>query len=85
MQPKRYNLRNELSRVLSPGYVKNLTLESLIAFTFVEYFTAAEGQTALAKESEPWVLTAFEPKNEPYYNFIDKVHLNIKSDEEYEW
>ena len=35
---KRYNLRDQNSRILNPGYVNNNTKESMIGFMFVEYF-----------------------------------------------
>ena len=85
VQAKRYNLRNASSRILSPGFVKNTSLDSLIAFFFVEYFTAEDDNPAYVQESAPWVLTAFEAQQRPYYKFVDDVHLTLRSDETYQW
>ena len=67
---KDYTLRNQDSRILSPGYVSNNTKESLIAFMFVEFFGASPPDERTTLKSEPWTLAAFEPINEPYYRYV---------------
>ena len=65
---KRYNFRNSESRMLNPGGIINKTKESMIAFTFVEWYKGVQEDTA-----DPWVLAAFQPSNVPFYEYIDTV------------
>ena len=58
---KRYNLRDQASRILNPGYVINNSKESLIGFMFVEYF-GAEYAGQGGGSNVPWALAAFEPR-----------------------
>lgn len=57
--------------MLSPGIVMNETKGSMMSFMFVEYFDEGD-------QSDPWALAAFEPINEPYYLFVDKVGGSMK-------
>jgi len=38
----------------------------MLAFIFVEYFRTGYSP-------KPWVLTAFNPRKIPYYEFVDEV------------
>jgi|Transcript_32695 hypothetical protein len=50
----------------------------MIAFTFVEYLRTGYSPN-------PWVLTAFNPRNVPYYSFVDEVPGTLKQVETFQW
>ena len=43
----------------------------MIAFMFVEH-------KRLGYDDRPWVLTAFNPRGVPYYEFVDEVPGTLK-------
>ena len=67
---KRFNLLNKDSRILSPGFAINETKQSMIGMMFVEYQKNSE--------SAPWTLTAFQPRSEPYFEFVDSIPASLK-------
>ena len=75
---KRFNLRDNQSRLLNLGWVHNETKGSTIAVSFVEYLR-------FGYSPQPWVLTAFSPRNVAYYDFIDEVPLTLKQNEQFVW
>ena len=78
VNPKIFNLSNSLSRVLTPGWVFNESKQSMIAFMFIEH-------GRVGSQPDPWVLTAFNPRNVPYYDFIKQVPLTLRESEEFSW
>ena len=43
----------------------------MLAFMFVEYFNEGESSAA-------WALGSFEPRNEPYYQYVETVADTLK-------
>jgi len=70
VEAKRWNLLDNKSRLLNLGWVHNLTKETMLALIFVEYKPSYVPQ--------PWILTAFNPRNSAYYDFIDEVPSVLK-------
>ena len=75
---KRFNLLDQDSRILNIGWIHNLTKERMIAFMFVEH-------KRLGYDDRPWVLTAFNPRGVPYYEFVDEVPGTLKQVETFQW
>lgn len=78
VEAKRFNLLDHDSRLLNLGWVHNETKESMLAFIFVEYLR-------FGYSPKPWVLTAFNPRNIPYYEFVDEVPGILKQVETFTW
>jgi len=51
----------------------------MIAFMFAEYKRQGYGA------GDPWVLTAFNPRDAPYYEFVDEVPGTLKQVETFQW
>ena len=54
--------------MLSPGAVINETMKRFLGYMFVERYFNGHFSTA-----DPWVISSFEPRKEPYYQFVDEV------------
>ena len=62
VKSRRYNLRDNKSRMLSPGAVINETLQRFLGYMFVERY-----DNGIFSVSDPWVISSFAPRKEPYY------------------
>jgi len=81
---KRFNLLNSSARMLTPGFVFNTTKQQMLAYLFVQYY-----QTMVADQetdgNEPWVLTAFSARQEPYTEFVDYIKMSFSQNDIYTW
>lgn len=57
----------------------------MLAYMFVQYSTHKFDNGATRADVDPWTLTAFRPRNEPYYDTISSLQENLKDDIEFSW
>ena len=72
--------------MLGPGIVYDETHKQMLAYMFVMYSPDVDESLGRTSWSvQPWTLTAFKPRNEPYYTTVDTIQENLKETIEFSW
>lgn len=82
---KRFNLLNPETKMLQPGMIFDETNQLMLAFMFVQYSTTEDVVGKRQTRADPWTLTSFTPRNEPYYDTVNFVQGNLKETVEFAW